>query len=478
MSRYTKGLVLFVVIFGVFVLLPTFASACGGFFCTTTPIDQSAERIIFTVNGDGTITAIVGINYTGAAEDFSWVVPVPSPPVLDVAEAASLNVLELATAVQVNNPPRYCSGIFPQPCCFGGGGGGGYLAQGDVGPYDYAIIRNEDPDEMVRWLRDNGYRITPEMEPLVEVYVEEGMYFLAMKLNEASEVGDIQPVVMTYESTKPMIPIRLTAVAAVPDMPIITWIFADTRYVPENYAHPRPNFSAFRAPGEITADSFGNLFFSSGNGLYQAERARIQDRFDGLAFITEYAGPTENLRELTQDDALFEQLIDEFPYLTRLRAQMSPEQMTIDPMFIPAPNAPDVSNIVNLADYVDPLEYWGCSSRTALNSDDGPAVRLTRVGHRFSSDEGDLDTFQNAADWVVDQFGLSEDDALNYVGAGINCDPATFTPPIRFVKDGRMGYVRFMSDYIVSASSLEEDFAQYDDTFMAILNGIEFVDCG
>jgi hypothetical protein len=39
---------------GVFKLQP--ASACGGFFCQISPIDQNSERIIFTQNRDGTIS--------------------------------------------------------------------------------------------------------------------------------------------------------------------------------------------------------------------------------------------------------------------------------------------------------------------------------------------------------------------------------------------------------------------------------------
>ena len=53
------------------------ALACGGFFCTTTPVDQNAERIIFTQNGDGTVSAYVQIEYTGSAPDFSWILPLP-----------------------------------------------------------------------------------------------------------------------------------------------------------------------------------------------------------------------------------------------------------------------------------------------------------------------------------------------------------------------------------------------------------------
>ena len=62
---------------GVFNLQP--ASACGGFFCQNSTIDQNSERIIFTRNRDGTISAYVQIQYTGSAPDFSWILSIPEP---------------------------------------------------------------------------------------------------------------------------------------------------------------------------------------------------------------------------------------------------------------------------------------------------------------------------------------------------------------------------------------------------------------
>jgi hypothetical protein len=359
MTNCIKLFTLLGVLIGLLALYSV-VSACGGFFCTNAPIDQSAERIIFTMNGDGTITAIVGINYTGEAEDFSWVVPVPSPPEVDVAETASLDALQTETNRQFVEPPNYCQALVSCEC-FGGGNGGEFLEIGTAGPYNYAIIRNENTDEMVTWLRENGYRITDEMIPLVQVYVDEGMYFLAMRLQQDAQVGDIQPVVMTYESEKPMIPIRLTAVAAIPNMPILTWIFADTQYAPENYAHVTPDFARFRTPSRITNVDF--LLSPQSITEYSLELSRIQAEYEGLAFVTEYAQPTANLSDAAKADALIAELAVRFPYVTRLRAQMSPAQMTLDPTFIPAPEAADVSNLVELSDYTDPLDYWGCTTR-------------------------------------------------------------------------------------------------------------------
>ena len=51
------------------------ALACGGFFCQNSPVDQNAERIIFTQNKDGTVSAYIQIQYTGSAPGFSWILP-------------------------------------------------------------------------------------------------------------------------------------------------------------------------------------------------------------------------------------------------------------------------------------------------------------------------------------------------------------------------------------------------------------------
>ena len=40
------------------------AEACGGLFCGNTPVDQTAERILFEVNNDNTTSAVIEIPAT------------------------------------------------------------------------------------------------------------------------------------------------------------------------------------------------------------------------------------------------------------------------------------------------------------------------------------------------------------------------------------------------------------------------------
>lgn len=395
-------------------------SACGGFFCTNTPVDQSAERIIFEINGDGTITATVGIDYEGAAEDFSWVVPVPTPPELDVAPTSALDVLQNATNPQINPPANYCRGVVWTSDGFGGGGGG-YLEEGNLGPYDYAIIGSDDPRELIDWLRDNGYIVTEAMEPIIAEYVVAGMYFLAMKLSNDAEVGDIQPVVMTYKSIDPMVPIKLTAVAALNDMPVLVWIFADTPYSPENYVHAEVPFATFRTQSQLTTP----FNFSDATADYLQARNDIQVKHDGRAFITEYAMPSVNLMEINAsvaDESYLTDLINEHSFVTRLRAQLSPEQMTFDPVFVPDTLQNHVPQTIELGDYVDPLHYWGCTTRE-LDTREGEQLLANSVLLPTDTILPGQATFRFPAGWI--QSSITYHDIPLTVYA-----PQTVTPEI------------------------------------------------
>lgn len=342
-----------VILIGILAGFGGGASACGGLFCQNLPVNQQVERIIFTVNGNNTITAYVQINYTGSAPDFSWVVPVPSVPELDVAEQASFDELDTLTApVFIPPPVPDCAMVVFEMSVSssddGAGQGVDVLASGAVGPYNYDVITSPDPNALITWLRTNNYQVTEQMEPLIRVYNAEGMVFLAMKLQPEQGVQDIQPIVMTYESVHPMIPLRLTAVAAVPDMGVLTWIFADQQMKPTNYAHP-----------EIQDEDIRFDYMTNQNN-YLLLLDQTVDLYDGRAFITEYAQPTNVMLQTSLPaDELVRKLFAEYKYVTRFFGRISPEEMTVDPTFDVDNDLPNVNNIHDLTD-LDPEKVWAC----------------------------------------------------------------------------------------------------------------------
>ena len=350
------------------ILSVSTAAACGGLFCQNVPVDQQAERIIFTVNDDNTISAYVQINYTGSAPDFSWVVPVPSVPEVDVAEMATFDELSNLTAPIFFAPLMPDCAPIPIPAMavaenarMDDGAGVEVLASGTAGPYAYDVVTSPDPNALILWLRDNAYRITEQMEPLVHLYTNEGMVFLAMKLQPEEAVQDIQPIKMTYTSTEPMIPLRLTAVAANPNMTVLTWIFADAQMETTNYARPVIN----------DADIRGDFFQFGGTNYLNLVDQTI-DLYQGRAFITEYAQPTSELIKAGVRDDLVIELTRNYDYVTRFFGRMSPEEMTVDPMFQLSPGLSNITNIHDLSE-TDPEIFWGCDNKP-INLRFDPAV--------------------------------------------------------------------------------------------------------
>lgn len=348
----SKKRFLFVLVLLIGLLSVSAAYACGGLFCQNVPVNQQSERIIFTVNDDGTVTAYVQINYTGSAPDFSWVVPVPSVPEVDVAEMATFDEIQLLTDPIIVSPQIPDCAPIAMPMMADSAavqeGGVEVLASGTAGPFAYDVVTSEDSEALIVWLNDNNYRITDEMRPLIAVYTDEGMVFLAMKLQPEQGVQDIQPVVMTYEADYPTIPIRLTAVAAIPNMSIYTWVFADEQAIPMNYAHPM-----------IANESIRGDFMQFGGTNYMSVVDQTVDLYAGRAFITEYAQPTEVFLTQFPQDELLKTLANQYRYVTRLFGRMSPEEMTVDPSFELNGNQQNVDNLRNLSN-LDPEVFWGC----------------------------------------------------------------------------------------------------------------------
>ena len=315
--------------------------ACGGFFCIDTPVDQNAERIIFTQNGDGTVSAYVQIEYTGAAPDFSWILPLP-----DAIDAEDVEVPEDAMAafreLEVATDPVFIPPPLPEcatrpPMVMAAAAAPGSVevfASGEVGPYGFDVVGSEDPDALVSWLRDNSYRVTEAMEPLIDLYVEEQFVFLAMKLRPDQGAQDVEPVKVTYPSSQPMIPLRLTAVAANPNMAVMVWIYADVQAAPVNY-------------GKMEIANEDLVFFGrGGSNNYRQLMSQKANEQEGQAFITEYAAPTSLLNVA---HPLLQDLSSRYAYVTRLNTVISPEEMTVDPIFDYDSRLDDVSNVRDLS---------------------------------------------------------------------------------------------------------------------------------
>ncbi len=373
------------------VLTPA-AHACGGFFCSLQqPVDQAAERILFAKDGEDMV-AHVQIQYTGPSENFSWIVPVPSEPELGIGSDELFQTLRATTRPQFNiqvtteGECRSEDGFFDR---FGAPTAGAaldsasaesarvqVLSQEQVGPFESVVLKGDDPETLKQWLRDNGYDVPPQVDPLLDPYIKNDMLLLALKLRKDRTDGDLKPIVMRYKADKPMIPIQLTAVAAEDDMDVQVWLLGEERAIPVNYPHVKINEARIN-------------WLQQGSN-YRSVVTEAMNEAGGRAFVTEYAGESsavdlsvvsaesinpENLRPLT-DPLLFAEGAREFfttqPLNTGGRPGVTFQQdqyISFLSRHIPKPDdAQQVDNDVfygNLQRYADSLERAEITVNTA-----------------------------------------------------------------------------------------------------------------
>ena len=321
---------------------------CGGFFCAggvnpiTVPVEQSAERILFVVNDDDTITTYVEVAYERNEDvDFAWVIPIPEPIEprdIETTDAELFNELETATAPQFFFFDPTTDALRGAAETQSAGCGSRsvdqapppveVVAEAVVGPFAIEVITANDAPAFAAWLSANDYDLpNGAVEPL-QHYVDLNMAYLGVKLAPNAPEGPIDTLAFTYPGTSPMIPLILTAIASVDDLPITAYVLADQPFAPANW---------------VIGDDVAPRAQPVSDGTDYLDRvARELDRHDGRAFILEYAQRTEDVPSLSRNR--FNRILRRGEWLTRWRGDISPSQMTLDPQFAPAPRLGEYSN--------------------------------------------------------------------------------------------------------------------------------------
>ncbi|MCA9602072.1 MAG: DUF2330 domain-containing protein, partial [Myxococcales bacterium] len=282
-------------------------------------------------------------SYQGTAEDFAWILPlpeVPDPDSLTTIPIEALVGLDAQTGPTFNPPADCPSYYYAVPASAGeddsGGGGGGVnvFIEKQVGNYIAAVVGSDDPTALIKWLRDHDYRVTKPMEPYIKLYTDDGMKFLALKLADDADVSDIQPFQFTLPGSAPSIPLRMTALAAEPEMGILVIVLGDQRFGPANWA-------------DVVIDDKDIVWDATSFPVQTNWSALVAEGIDGAGgqgWVTELAEPVAPYRDLLQNafvsdetqmkarDALLA-LMEGKTHITRLYARLSAEEMASDPIF-------------------------------------------------------------------------------------------------------------------------------------------------
>ncbi|MEE9383044.1 MAG: DUF2330 domain-containing protein [Nannocystaceae bacterium] len=276
-------------------LSPGVSRACGGTFCDgVMPVNQTGENILFVMDA-GRTEAHIQIQYDpeSGAEKFAWLIPISAVPEFSVgSDALFQNLLNASVpAYGFTTTFEECAEDSPNSAGVdavgnvapegGKDGGPEVLAEVTVGAFDVVVLSGGTAEEVLTWLQTEGYDQDPDAAPILAEYLAEGFMFAAFKLNNSANVSEIHPVVLSFEIAEACVPLRLTRIAAQENMEVRTFFLSDHRVVPRNYRHVQVN------PLKI------DWLDRASNYRDVVTRAVDEDRADGRAFVTEYAGTSE-----------------------------------------------------------------------------------------------------------------------------------------------------------------------------------------
>jgi hypothetical protein len=222
-------------------------------FPANVTIPDQRALIHFT---NGTERLVIETRFTGAGTNFAWVVPLPAQPVIEEATTGLFPTLDYLFRPQISHDvTRYFVGILIGTglvllLCYAARsvilllatifvsfllvsmllpalGKAKALASTAsanavtvldrrlVGVFETTTIASRDPKALRTWLRENGFSVSTNSEPVIADYIRDGWVFVTAKVNRDhpdTQTSTAHPLSFTFPTTKPVYPMRLTGV--------------------------------------------------------------------------------------------------------------------------------------------------------------------------------------------------------------------------------------------------------------------------
>ena len=262
------------------------AKAFCGFYVAKadTRIFNQASQVILVRDGNQTVITMSN-DFQGNVRDFAMVVPVPS-----VLKESDIKVVErqVFDRLDAYSAPRLVEYYDSDPCNryyemdlapaaskMGAGTmadesvrsrkeyGVSIEAKYTVGEYDIIILSAEQSNGLQRWLNDNGYKIPPNAEEVLNPYIRNNLKFFVVKVNiEKLEQGDFQtlrPLQIKFAARRFGLPIRLGMANANGDQDLIIYAFTKQGRV-ESTNYRTVKMSSDTQIPEFVEEKFGSFY--------------------------------------------------------------------------------------------------------------------------------------------------------------------------------------------------------------------------
>ncbi len=232
------------------VAAPLIMSFCGFYVSKADgTLKNKTSQVILVRDGNKTVITMYN-DFKGDTKDFAMVVPVPV-----VLRKDDIKVVDQSIFQKLNDysAPRLVEYWDQNPCydyeksedkmsaapglnevsvtrsLKGKVAGVKIEAQYLVGEYDILILSAKESGDLKKWLNENGYKIPPNAEEVLEPYIKSNLKFFVVKVNEKEKKklnnNFLRPIQINFNSPKFMLPIRLGMANADGDQDLIVYAF-------------------------------------------------------------------------------------------------------------------------------------------------------------------------------------------------------------------------------------------------------------
>lgn len=208
------------------------AAFCGFFVARAdTKLFNRSNQVIIARDGNRSVFTMMN-DFQGDVKDFARIVPIPVVPRREDIRIGDPNIIKKLDAYSAPRLVEYfdedpCRPVLYKTDAVPGAAsataspqqaraealGVKIEASYQVGEYDILILSAQQQSGLATFLRGEGYKLPAGAEAMLGGYLKGGMKFFVVKVNlerfDKSGGGFLNPIVMTYESEKFMLPIRL-----------------------------------------------------------------------------------------------------------------------------------------------------------------------------------------------------------------------------------------------------------------------------
>lgn len=162
-------------------------------------------------------TLVVGIQFQGNAKDFAWILPVPSEPVVSQGSEEIFTSLDQLTGRSGYMESYLNVGLgaakdSEQPVTV--------VRTQTIDYYSVATLKSTDSRALAAWLNENGYQYPAGSEYILNSYITNQWYFVAVKIDASSlaqgqaalHQGSATPLKLVFSARNPVYPMRISSV--------------------------------------------------------------------------------------------------------------------------------------------------------------------------------------------------------------------------------------------------------------------------